>query len=246
MPDRHDDPQTFLEQFTFEDLRARGVVRGKTGQLKGTSVQPLLDLMHAHGVTRLARGGWFLDVSGSWANPESPEGGGYLRPEDRHRAGYVFTGQNVPLNPHYNTGPRRPHRTRPSPSPVAPPPAPRTPPPRPTAPTQAGETLEAFLLGCFSVFELRQFVERVAPDAEPHVRWQAPRAQVVSEVHAHLGRRGQLDMRFYAALLDERPRLRDRILRLAQTCRAIDDALMRMDEAALRSAAVEGLLARHR
>jgi hypothetical protein len=43
----------FLQNFSVEDLKEAGILRGISNQLKGTSIDPLIALMREHGVDRL-------------------------------------------------------------------------------------------------------------------------------------------------------------------------------------------------
>jgi hypothetical protein len=92
----------FLQNFSVEDLKEAGILRGISNQLKGTSIDPLIALMREHGVDRLEYPDrkWFLDVERNFRNPTSQdlkEG----RVTDLSNPGSVFTGTNATINPYY-------------------------------------------------------------------------------------------------------------------------------------------------
>ena len=82
------DIRTFLKRFSASELRERGVLRGDTYVLQITSVDPLIELMKEHGVTRLVaeERNWFLNSDGTFSDLgwESP-----------------FAYQNTHINPYY-------------------------------------------------------------------------------------------------------------------------------------------------
>jgi hypothetical protein len=65
----------FLQTFPFEDLKQKGILRGKTNLLRGTSITPLFMLMRENSVDRLEHPElkWFLDVEGNFKNPTAGE-----------------------------------------------------------------------------------------------------------------------------------------------------------------------------
>ena len=93
----------FLQQFSVETLKDRGILKGPSNQLKGTSVDPLIALMREHHVDRLEcpSRNWFLDVEGNFRNPASQElkeG----RVTDLSNPGRVFSYTNTTMNPYYD------------------------------------------------------------------------------------------------------------------------------------------------
>ena len=91
----------FLLRFTEEELTERGILRGQTCILQGTSVDPLLALMKEQNVKRIEfpLSNWFLDVDYSFNNPHSVEHLTNIK-QLRH-LGSVFNLQNVHVNPYY-------------------------------------------------------------------------------------------------------------------------------------------------
>jgi hypothetical protein len=92
----------FLKSFSKEELKERGILRGGTNQLKGTSIDPLIKLMREQGVDCLEdlSSRWFLETEGIFANPGSTEHkrGNIL---DLANPGNVFNSTNIMLNPYY-------------------------------------------------------------------------------------------------------------------------------------------------
>jgi hypothetical protein len=93
----------FLLQFSVETLKDRGILRGISNQLKGTSIDPLITLMREQLVDRLEypSRNWFLDVEGNFRNPASQEleGG---RVTDLSNPGCVFSYTNTTMNPYFD------------------------------------------------------------------------------------------------------------------------------------------------
>ena len=99
------DVRAFLNQFTAEELAARGILNGGTRLLNNKSVTPLTDLMSERGLSRLvsAARNWSLDVNGEFQNSRSLEAtsGNVKILQNR---GNVFNEQNRAINPHYARG----------------------------------------------------------------------------------------------------------------------------------------------
>ena len=92
----------FLNRFSVDDLARRGILRGRTRQLRGPSVSPLIALMTAEDVSRLEVGerNWFLTSDGEFHNPLSTEAkSGKFETLDNF--GNVFNDQNTSINPYY-------------------------------------------------------------------------------------------------------------------------------------------------
>jgi hypothetical protein len=92
----------FLQGFSIEDLKDRGVLRGTSNQLKALSIGPLIALMKEHSVDSLEypSRNWFLDVEGNFKNPASQE----LKEgkiTDLSNLGSVFSYTNTTINPYY-------------------------------------------------------------------------------------------------------------------------------------------------
>ena len=94
----------FLLRFTEEELTERGILRGQTCILQGTSVDPLIALMKAQKVKRLEfpQRSWFLDVDYNFNNPHSVEH--VTNVKQLSHLGNVFNLQNVHINPYYTGG----------------------------------------------------------------------------------------------------------------------------------------------
>ncbi|GAB6139773.1 hypothetical protein JCM14076_05020 [Methylosoma difficile] len=92
----------FLNEFTVQELKERGILRGETNQLKNISVVPLLTLMQENQIARLEHTqlDWFLDVEGNYKNPRTPDSkeGNYM---EMSNPGKVFDYMNTTINPHY-------------------------------------------------------------------------------------------------------------------------------------------------
>ncbi len=105
------DIRDFLRRFDLLDLARRGVLRielrgsGVRHLLRKQSVDPLLDLMREHHVTRLVADdrNWYLADNGEFSNPRSED-------HNRIRAGNVsqlrnpgnvFMNQNRDINPYF-------------------------------------------------------------------------------------------------------------------------------------------------
>jgi hypothetical protein len=92
----------FLERFSAEKLKKRGILRGASNMLQGVSVEPFIELMKDSGIQKLEFPpiGWSLDTEHNFSNPFSPElkkG----RVQELSKQGSVFTSTNVRINPHY-------------------------------------------------------------------------------------------------------------------------------------------------
>ncbi len=92
----------FLQGFSAEELKNRKILRGETNQLKGTSVEALLDLMKEQGVTRLESPDhdWYLDEERRFSNRWS----GDIKEgniDDLERFGSVFNLTNNSINPYF-------------------------------------------------------------------------------------------------------------------------------------------------
>jgi hypothetical protein len=94
----------FLNEFSAEELKQRGILRGESNQLKGPSLPPLLALMQETRIDRLedTQLDWFLDVEGNFKNPKSAESkeGNY---KELSNPGNVFNYTNTRINPHYQS-----------------------------------------------------------------------------------------------------------------------------------------------
>ena len=99
----------FLNRFSSDELKGKGVLRGNTQVLNNASVFPLIDLMVAQEVTRLVapERDWFLTSEGEYSNPLSTESKtGNV--QDLGNRGNVFNEQNTSINPHYIRRPSPP------------------------------------------------------------------------------------------------------------------------------------------
>ena len=99
------DVRTFLKRFSSDELENLGVLQpyGARYLLRSNSVDPLIELMKGHTVTRLVAGGrhWFLTSDGEFSNPGSTERRqGSVA--DLRNPGNVFTTQNLHINPYFN------------------------------------------------------------------------------------------------------------------------------------------------
>lgn len=99
------DIREFLEEFTVEELVDRGVLRGETYQLRGTSIGPLQDLMREYNVERLvaANRNWFLGVDGEFSNSGSDEEIKTGNVSQLQKKGNVFNEQNPAINPFFKS-----------------------------------------------------------------------------------------------------------------------------------------------
>ena len=103
--DMEQDCWAFLERFSSDELKNRGILRGSRYLLQGTSVDPLIELMKEHNVTRLVaeKRRWFLTSDGEFSNPRSDQGDiRQGRVADLRNPGDVFKGQNRYINPHFD------------------------------------------------------------------------------------------------------------------------------------------------
>ena len=97
----------FLRGFELVDLVRRRVLRRRADQylLRRQSVDPLLNLMQEHQVTRLAANdlNWHLDDNGDFSNPGSEDPGGIKvgNVSQLTNPGNVFMNQNRYINPHF-------------------------------------------------------------------------------------------------------------------------------------------------
>ena len=91
----------FLLRFTEEELAERGILRGQTCLLQGTSVDPLVALMKVQDVKRIEfpQRSWFLDVDYNFNNPHSVEN--LTNVKQLRHLGNVFNLQNVQINPYH-------------------------------------------------------------------------------------------------------------------------------------------------
>ena len=64
------DIREFLQQYSTDDLAARGILRGQTLLLNARSVDPLINLMAEQGITILEakERGWYITSSGEFVN----------------------------------------------------------------------------------------------------------------------------------------------------------------------------------
>ena len=105
------DVREFLNGFSAEELGTLGILHaGSRGQrwLRAQSVNPLIQSMQEHNVTRLVHDArrWLFAVDGAFANPNSPTGEakqGQVR--DLGNPGSVFYLQNRYINPHFRSEP---------------------------------------------------------------------------------------------------------------------------------------------
>ncbi|MDE2420739.1 MAG: DUF91 domain-containing protein [Gammaproteobacteria bacterium] len=92
----------FLKEFSAEELKQRGILRGDSNQLKSQSIHPLFELMKENHVDRLedTKQDWFLDIEGHFNNPKSAESkkGNY---SELSNPGNVFNYANSTINPYY-------------------------------------------------------------------------------------------------------------------------------------------------
>ena len=94
----------FLERFPRDELVKRGILRGQTYILQGTSIDPLVGLMQEHGLRKLElpERNWYLDVDFNFNNPEAWEQPTNVK--QLSQPGNVFNMQNVHINPYYRSG----------------------------------------------------------------------------------------------------------------------------------------------
>ena len=92
----------FLKECPESELKSKGILRGSTKILQGTSVAPLIELMKAKCVLRVefTEIKWFLESNGQFSNPFSPEAkSGNL--DDILSKGSLFRQTNKYINPYY-------------------------------------------------------------------------------------------------------------------------------------------------
>lgn len=96
----------FLTRFSVDELTSEGILREGSLFLSNLSVEPLINWMNTHGVTRVyaPEGDWFLTSQGEFQNPYSTEAKtGSV--ESLNARGNVFYRQNPTINPHYVASP---------------------------------------------------------------------------------------------------------------------------------------------
>ncbi len=99
------DVREFLNRFSPDELKNRGVLRGDTQILRSGSVSPLINLMADQKITRLVapERNWFLTSDGEFQNPLSSEAKSG-RVEDLRNPGDIFNFQNTSINPYFRGG----------------------------------------------------------------------------------------------------------------------------------------------
>ncbi|MDE2843046.1 MAG: endonuclease NucS [Chloroflexota bacterium] len=102
----------FLTRFSVDELTSEGILREGSLFLSNLSVEPLINWMNTHEVTRLyaTEGDWFLTSEGEFQNPYSTEAKSG-KVEKLNTLGNVFFRQNPTLNPYYVASPA-PETTR--------------------------------------------------------------------------------------------------------------------------------------
>ncbi|MCH8190249.1 MAG: DUF91 domain-containing protein [Chloroflexi bacterium] len=96
------DIREFLESFTADELKDRGILFGPKNLLMGHGVRALLTLMNEQGVRRVESPAhdWFLDGQGEFKNNKSDERKtGNIA--DLQKLGSVFNYMNTAINPHF-------------------------------------------------------------------------------------------------------------------------------------------------
>ena len=92
----------FLKECPESELKSKGILRGSTKILQGTSVAPLIELMKAKCVLRVEYPEikWFLESNGQFSNPFSPDAKrGSI--DDIPSKGSLFRQTNQYINPYY-------------------------------------------------------------------------------------------------------------------------------------------------
>lgn len=94
----------FLLDFSPEELKDFGVLRGTLNLLNSQSVDPLITLMQEQNVERLEypEHNWYLDIKGNFRNPGSSE----LKEgkvADLSKPGFVFSLTNTTINPFFQS-----------------------------------------------------------------------------------------------------------------------------------------------
>ena len=96
----------FLTRFSVDELTSRGILREGSLFLTNLSVEPLMNWMKTHELTRLyaPEGNWFLTSQGEFQNPHSTEAKtGSV--DKLNTLGNVFYQQNPTINPYYVASP---------------------------------------------------------------------------------------------------------------------------------------------
>ena len=99
----------FLQAFSVEELKERGILRGTSNLLKGISIDPLITLMQEYSVKQLEypERNWFLDVEGNFRTHASAELKD-VKVAHLSNPGSVFNYTNTTINPYYQGPPPEP------------------------------------------------------------------------------------------------------------------------------------------